>query len=310
MINEVKTKIFIDKAILIHGDKYDYSKVDYISRHIGVKVICRTHGEFIQKPCDHLSGCGCKECGRESIAVKNSLSFEDFVKKANEVHECKYTYNKDSFINFRNKIDIICQFHGTFSQRVNAHIGGQGCPLCGRERTTASSLFDVKDFINKAKEAHGDKYDYSDVIYKRNLEKVTINCKKHGPFTQTPNNHTHKKAGCPACNASKGELALEEIFIKHGIHFKREFKIPNTNFRYEYDFYLPYQNCLIEFHGIQHYKPIEYFGGIENLKYVQANDDFKKHLAFCNNIKIIYFNYIQLKQLSKEQFENLVLNSI
>lgn len=310
MIDKVKTKIFIEKARNIHGNKYDYSKVVYLTRHQSVTITCNRHGDFIQKPSDHLSGCGCKICGKETIITKNSLTFEDFVKKANEIHSNKYSYNKNSFVNFKSKTEIKCSNHGIFFQRVNAHIGGQGCPLCGRERTTASCLFDVRDFVNKAKTVHGDRYDYSDVIYKKTLEKVTIICKKHGPFNQTPNNHTHKKAGCPACNASKGELALEEIFIKHNIQFKREFKIPDTNFRYEYDFYLPDRNCLIEFHGIQHYKPIEYFGGTDNLDYVKANDKFKKHLADSSSIRIIYFNYIQLKQLAKEQFEDLVLNSI
>jgi len=58
-----KTKEFIDKAIKIHGNKYDYSKVEYIKSNDKVYIICNIHGEFQQTPNGHIQKKGCKKCG-------------------------------------------------------------------------------------------------------------------------------------------------------------------------------------------------------------------------------------------------------
>lgn len=58
-----KTEIFISKAINKHGTKYDYSLVDYIHSKSKVKIICKKHGVFEQRPNDHLNGSGCSFCG-------------------------------------------------------------------------------------------------------------------------------------------------------------------------------------------------------------------------------------------------------
>jgi hypothetical protein len=56
-----KTKDFIDKVILVHGEKYDYSKVEYINARTKITIICKVHGEFQKTPNDHLNGKqGCK----------------------------------------------------------------------------------------------------------------------------------------------------------------------------------------------------------------------------------------------------------
>jgi hypothetical protein len=56
------TKEFIARAILIHGDKYNYSKVNYVKRNTIVIITCKIHGDFPQTPNDHLQGCGCVKC--------------------------------------------------------------------------------------------------------------------------------------------------------------------------------------------------------------------------------------------------------
>ena len=187
---------------------------------------------------------------------------------------------------------------------------GYGCPKCGDVKTSNAKKLTTEEFIRRSKEINGERFNYDKVNYVSGRDKVEIGCYKHGYFFQTPENHLYRKAGCPACNASKGELALEEIFLKHSIKYVREYKIPNIVNRFEYDFYLPDKNTLIEFHGIQHYKPIEYFGGEENFCYVKRNDKLKKHLAKVNNIRILYFDYRQLKRLTKEEFERLALSRI
>jgi hypothetical protein len=71
IVQSEKTKVFINKARLKHGDKYDYSKVDYMNNRTPVKIICPNHKVFEQKPRDHLIPRGCKECGKKSTSDKS-----------------------------------------------------------------------------------------------------------------------------------------------------------------------------------------------------------------------------------------------
>ena len=66
---------FIKKSRKVHGDKYDYSKVEYVNAHTKVCIICPEHGKFEQKASAHLSGYGCPKCGHKTPLI------EDFVKK-------------------------------------------------------------------------------------------------------------------------------------------------------------------------------------------------------------------------------------
>ena len=53
---------FFEKTKKVHGDKYDYSKVEYVNTNTKVCIICPIHGEFLQTPHNHIRGCGCPKC--------------------------------------------------------------------------------------------------------------------------------------------------------------------------------------------------------------------------------------------------------
>lgn len=301
---------FIEKAVAVHGDKYNYDKVEYVNGTVKVSIVCHSHGVFAQRPNDHLSGYGCVLCRNDMLREKFQYTTEKFVESAIAVHGDKYDYSITNYTTANDKVKITCTEHGIFEQRANAHISGQGCPQCGDEQIAKQKSSNKEEFVQKAIQCHGNKYNYDEVVYIRSHLKVKIGCVEHGYFNQSPNNHLNKKAGCPLCNSSKGELRISEILDKHKIKYIREYKIPNTNARFEYDFYLPDYHLLIEFQGIQHYEPVDYFGGEESLKYVQRNDVFKKALAREVKVKMIEFNYRQLKYLSEEEFEKLVLKHV
>lgn len=125
-----KTSYFINRAKKFHGDRYDYSKVNYTKSRTKVKIICNIHGEFNQTPHAHLSGQGCKECKRYSRLDWKRLKIEDFVKKANKVHKNKYIYKKSKVNGNKNKVIITCPIHGDFQQSPNSHLKGRGCRKC------------------------------------------------------------------------------------------------------------------------------------------------------------------------------------
>ena len=114
MIKSLTTQEFIERARKVHGDKYDYSKVEYVNNRVKLCIICPIHGEFWQTPNAHLNGQGCSMCGRISQTKKRALSKETFITKARKVHGDKYDYSKVEYVNNRTKVCIICKKHGEF----------------------------------------------------------------------------------------------------------------------------------------------------------------------------------------------------
>ncbi len=231
------TEDFIKKAIEVHGDRYDYSKVDYKNNSTKVRIICPVHGEFLQAPTNHLlSGQGCPKCGGTGKFSKN-----DFIVKAKEKHGNKFDYSKVKYANFNEPVTIICPTHGKFSQSPKSHISSNGCQKCGLEIRDNKLRGNVDDFIEKAEKIHGDKFNYSKVVYQKSNEPVKIICSTHGVFEMSPNAHLGGY-GCPKCagknmdtkefirrakevhgdkfgyNKSKYISSIEELMIKCQIH--------------------------------------------------------------------------------------------
>jgi hypothetical protein len=192
---------FIKEAKDIHRDIYDYSKVVYISTHEDVIIECKYHGEFNQEPASHLSGNGCVECGVISSSDKRRKTLEKFIKEATDIHGDTYDYSKVVYISTHEHVTIGCKEHGDFNQTPHIHLRDSGCPLCGIENGSNKRRKTLEQFIKEATDIHGDTYDYSKVIYISTDEHVTIGCKEHGDFNQTPHSHLRDSecSKCPKC---------------------------------------------------------------------------------------------------------------
>ena len=141
---------FIEKARKVHGNKYDYSKVEYKGNRYKVCIICPEHGEFWQTPNNHLNGNGCKKCNIEKISKNKTLTTEQFIKKAKLIHKNKYIYSKTKYINNNTKVCIICPEHGEFWQIPMSHIDNKSsCPKC-----INNQRYTTEEFIKRAKEVH------------------------------------------------------------------------------------------------------------------------------------------------------------
>jgi len=293
-------EIFIKRSNIIHNNKYDYSLVEYKNNKTKVKIICPIHGEFEQQPSKHLGGGGCRKC---SILYK-TLSLSEFIKKSKEMHGDKYDYSLVEYKNSQIKVKIICPIHGIFNQTPNSHLYGKGCKIC-----TGLNKLTSNEFIKKSKKIHGDKYDYSLVKYRNGQSKVKIICPKHGEFNQIANNHTSKKYGCPICKESKGETIITQYLDNLNIKYHKQKifdKCKNKNFL-PFDFYLPEHNVCIEYDGLQHYEPIEFFGGIDSLKKYQKNDKIKNEYCKKNNIHLIRIKY---DENINEKIHNLLVKEL
>lgn len=56
-----------------------------------------------------------------------------------------------------------------------------------------------KEFLDRAREVHGDKFEYIESTFKGSLARMTIVCKDHGEFLMTPASHTHSRQQCKLC---------------------------------------------------------------------------------------------------------------
>ena len=211
------TEEFIKKAREAHGDKYNYSKVEYTNASTKVCIICPEHGEFWQTPNGHLGGAGCPKCANEKNGEKRRQTLENFITCARKIHGNKYNYAKVNYKNRDTKVCIICPEHGEFWQRPAGHLSGAGCPKCGILQRTKISSLTTEEFIEKAQKVHGGKYDYSKVEYIKHNQKVCIICPEHGEFWQTPNSHLNKHA-CPSCCGNTKLTTKEFIARAKAIH--------------------------------------------------------------------------------------------
>ncbi len=210
---------------------------------------------------------------------------EEFIEEANKIHNNKYDYSLTNYINNKTKVKIICPIHGIFEQRAASHLK-IGCSKCGYKKMSQ------QEFIEKAKKIHGDKYDYSKTIFENVKLKVKIICPIHGVFEQNAHSHLNGE-GCPKCKSSKGEIAIRNYLKEKNILFEeqKKFKECKNERALSFDFYLPNENLLIEYNGIQHYEMNDYFGGEKQFKKQQKNDKLKKEFAEKNNIKLLTISY-------------------
>jgi len=175
---------FINKARLVYGDRFDYSRVVYVDCFQPVIIVCKKHGAFTHAPRNHLRNLGCKGCIDDDIIAK-------WIAKARLVHGDEYDY---TLVQNSSKSTIICRTHGPFVQKLDHHLNRKcGCPRCYNDKI----LNIGRSFIDRAVAVHG-KYQYSRTNYINNYTKVTITCPLHGDFSQAPNKHL-AGSGCPLC---------------------------------------------------------------------------------------------------------------
>ena len=225
------TESFVKKAVSIHGNKYDYGKTVYETSRDKVIITCSIHGDFLQKPNNHLTGYGCEKCGKQATAKKQTLKFSDVIVKANIIHSNKYTYNEATFIDSKTPMSIICPTHGHFMQTTGNHCHKtkpQGCPKCGIEKRANEKRHSYDSILNNFRVTHGDKYDYSNVVYSDYHTKVIITCSIHGDFTQTPAHHVGGN-GCPSCADYGFDKSKPAILYYLSINNGQAYKIGITN---------------------------------------------------------------------------------
>jgi hypothetical protein len=140
----------INEGSKIHANRYDYSKAIFKRMYDNIEIICEQHGSFWQTPHNHLSGQGCPQCARENTR----LTINEFITKANLVHNNKFDYSNVNYVNCITEVEIICPQHGSFWQTAGGHLAGHNCPKCAyyisdKETAWLDSLGIIEEYRQK-----------------------------------------------------------------------------------------------------------------------------------------------------------------
>ena len=242
---------FINEAILVHGNKYDYSKVKYIKNDIKVCIICPEHGEFWQTPEKHIHRKqGCPRCSGNARKTLN-----EFITESNIIHDNKYDYSKVEYKCNHKLVEIICPIHGSFWQRPKDHLKGQGCPHCKQSKIEK----DVFNFLKNNNIIFESQYRYDKSNLKNSIDffipniKIGIECQGEQHFK-------------PVDFANNGNEWAKELFEKNVFRDERKKNICE-DIGIKLIYYVPKKNT------IPGYKSDERLGRI----YTNEN--------VCNNIQ-------------------------
>ena len=261
----------------IHKNKYEYSTdKGYIGYTDKIRIVDReTNDTFFYRVDRHLSG-----------IHPNKVTLNQFKIKSSIVHNSKYDYSLITNIkSVCDKVEIICSQHGVFKQRVSNHMYlGDRCPKC-----VGIKKWDTESLKNDFDKVHNGNYDYSMVEYVSTMDKVRIVCRVHGEFKQNINKHLYGQ-GCRSCkNLSKGEEYIKNYLDTSKIKYIRQHGFDGCRYinKLSFDFYLPDFNTCVEFDGIQHFKPVDKFGGMKSYIEIIKRDECKNKWCFDNNISLI-----------------------
>jgi hypothetical protein len=244
-----RTANFLAAATKAHEGKYDYSLVEYKHAYVKVMIICPLHGKFEQLPLNHQRGVGCPSCKIDTLRRAFSGNIKAWLEKVKAFHGERYDYAKAVYKGVDTLLTITCRVHGDFAQTPWNHQIGKGCPKCRYITIGDKTRGNLIKFEINARKIHGDKYDYSQGVYKSNYTSIKIICPIHGAFNQHPSNHLAGKA-CSKCSQRKPKVEIEisEYLTSLGAVFLENDRQAIKPL--ELDFYFPAQNLAIEFCGM------------------------------------------------------------
>lgn len=280
---------------------------DYKGNKEYVTVRCIKHNNiFNTKPNWLHRGCGCQLCYDERRGKTLTKSKSDFISEISKIYKGKnYDFSKIEYYGNKKKVCIICPKHGEFWLRPDKIITRKSiCPQCSAEFCGVKRRLTKNEFLIKAREVHGFKFDYTKSNYITTDTPICITCPKHGEFWQTPESHLQGH-GCPQCCESQLEKKVKEILKSKNIIFESQ-KHFDWLGKKSLDFFIDALNVGIECQGEQHFKNVDFFGGLKGFDSRVINDIAKNEECNEHGIRIIYI----VDDLSKVNYKDRKFNGI
>jgi len=288
-------EMFQNESNKVHNNEYEIIKYENGNKPVEIKhKICGSI--FNQIGNKHLRGDRCFNCygtkklSKEEIIERSKVKWDDkYEILSDEVH-----YSKKVIIRHKE-----CGFE--YPQLIYAHLLGSSCPKCsGNARLTKELVQEKSDKV------HNCEYE---ILSEPNgaFSKVEIRHKKCSRvFKQTVTDHL-SGCGCSVCNQSKSENYIENLLKELNVIYEKQKTFDGCKFKNKlrFDFYLSSYNILIEFDGIQHFKPIRFFGGSKSFKLQKIKDEIKNKYCYDNNINLIRFKYDDDYEFIKKEIYSL-----
>ena len=301
--------IFFNKNPYTHENINNYLKINNIKlilkttnpRSATSKLSwdCCLHNEECERSWNSVKNGSifCKKCDEENFKRKRCHTIEYIKEKA--TLEYNITILSDVYINNEELLSFKCNSHPEFGvQRKswgNIITKSHPCLKCSKEKLLKKMRKTHDTFLKEVNLIHGEKYDILSK-YTKGTDNINVYCNQCKNVFSIRANHFLKGHGCGICTKSKGEERIKKILDDYNIKYIREFRFDDCvgiKRRLPFDFYIPNQNICIEFQGIQHYKPVERFGGEKQFEIQKYNDECKRKYCTKNNIKLIEISYLE-----------------
>jgi hypothetical protein len=288
---------FLERFADKWGDNFDYSESCFNGPRENILIkhkICGT--KFYQTPDLHLRSVhSCPHCSLKERSLKLQLTQEEFLTVCHQVHKNEYDLSEFVYEGKKSYGWITHKICGhRFNQNAGSHMYGQGCPPCARLRIIKGVTKTHDEFLEEAIETHGQDYDYTNSFYTKADIKIEIRHKKcNKTFWQSPHSHIRGQ-GCPHCKCSKMELYAAKFLDTKEIKYEQEKKFLDCKDKLPlpFDFFIS-PNICIEMDGIQHGKPIDFFGGVKAFEELKKRDQIKNNYCKENNIILFRIKYDQ-----------------
>lgn len=282
-------------------NEYKYLSIETKNNRSYVNYLCERHGIISQLITNHLKGCGCKFCGIEKRASERRMTFDEFVKKAKQVHGEKYKYLE--LINNQKErtcIKYLCKEHGIQYQDITNHLKGCGCYKCGGTKKLTDD--EIKE---RLKEKFGDRISFLGNY--KGIDDTTTRFKCNicqNEFENSLANVLDMVNGCFHCSESIGAKKIREFFLEEA-EPEKWFKDCRDKNPLPFDFYVKKYNLLIEYNGKQHYKCANWTGKLteekmkSNLRKQRHHDWLKRRYAIKNGYNFLVIPYWKLDNIDK-----------
>ena len=243
--------------------------------------------EWKAKPSQVLLGTGCPRCA-------------GILKKSHEEYVCEVLLiNSDidvigTYVDAKTPILHRCNIDGyEWHVRPDNILNGKGCPECANQNRHAAMRMTHSEYVTKVSEINQNIVVIG--IYVNARTPILHRCKIDGHEWSTTPDHILRGQGCPKCNASKGENTIRQWLIEHNVKFdsQKRFNDCCDKNPLPFDFYLPDYNYCIEYDGVQHFEPIDYFGGQEAFERTVEHDNMKNEYCKNNGIELLRIPYFK-----------------
>lgn len=250
--------------------------------------------------------CRCNKCSYDLCDNYRNLSYKNFKCKYCELlsisdllknNEVKISTIKGTYV------ELECRNGHLYTQDRRNLLAGKRCKQCYLE----NKVFTKEKIIEDINNIHGNHYKYVFKDFKNIHSKIEIECKKGHFFTQKISNHLQGK-GCPICRESIGERKIATYLEKNNISYVRQKKFDGCKYiaKLPFDFFIPNMNLVIEFDGIQHFKPVKLFGGEKEFEKTKIKDEIKSRYCLDNNINLMRISYLEDIEERLSNIEKLI----